>query len=92
MYNGDSDYLHEVQTEGLPNIEGNLYAMATDVSNSSNGCFTMQLVRDARDEGGSGNFKYYNIQLKASTSNPIYGSSEHVTALNSAIQIWRRIS
>lgn len=98
MYNGDSDYLHTVQQEGLPNITGS-YRGGQDGSKNINvieatGAFYGDDYKSSKDDTSNNRNTTYNKLLKfdASRANPIYGSSEHVTALNSAIQIWKRIS
>lgn len=97
LYNGNSDYLHITQAEGLPNITAEIRCASEGLFNgrgtiTTTGAFKVSNTRnwaggDNNEGGRPGNFNF-----DASWSNPIYGSSEHVTALNSAIQIWRRIS
>jgi len=95
--NGDSDYLHEVQQEGLPNFTGAIECESEGLFNgrgnlTATGAF--RLSKTTNWAGGDNNVsgRPRRMDFDASWSNPIYGSSEHVTALNSAIQIWKRIS
>ena len=77
----------------MPNIIGRIqgfYGACFGQGAYADGSFynaggTARMNTNAGAQGGGMGFD-------ASRSNPIYGSSEHVTAYNSAIQIWRRIS
>ena len=94
MYNGDSDYLHEVQQEGLPNITGGFVSATAADRKVSDGAFEKEDYSSSSYLiGTSGNaVPHEKYKINASRSSPIYGASDHVTALNSAIQIWKRIS
>lgn len=96
MYNGDSDYLHITQNEGIPNIRGVLGAMQNGVYD---GAFKRGKYQNnwSYDTGNN----HYNVNFNAADGetktdgtykNDVYGKSDHVTTYNSAIQIWRRIS
>ena len=75
------------QAEGLPNIKGSFYGdnVSRDINIVATGAFS-------KNAGyGSFSISTYSDRLKngfnfdASYSNPIYGASEHVTPVNSAV-------
>ena len=81
------------QSEGLPNITGELKNISIDSFDKSyaSGVFDITEVSNAT-EGSSSKEKHVDITFDASRSNSIYGGSSHVTPNNLSIRIWQRIS
>lgn len=82
------------QSEGLPNITGGLGM----VDSGGSGGMTPDeafketyLLDDFSANTGTG-AKRYRVDFKASNSNPIYGSTSHVTPSNLTFKVWKRIS
>lgn len=103
MYNGDSDYLHTTQNEGIPNITGSwssVYRRAVikdyvgAYSGNDLGKFQYGSYEASGNIYGGVSFNASNGETKTDGTykNDVYGKSDHVTTYNSAIQIWRRIS
>jgi hypothetical protein len=92
-----------VQSEGLPDITGDFgYLKALDSGNwvqglnNSNGAFKKSYNERADPPSYSAVTSQNNtdasgvVVFNASNSNSIYGSSDHVTPVNTAIKIWKR--
>ena len=94
--------MHEVQTEGLPNITGRIYAhLANSDAIYNTGAFDSRSnigLRNLRggDSKSSGYYAFNaaagETKIDGTLKNDVYGKSDHVTTYNSAIQIWKRIS
>jgi hypothetical protein len=102
LYNGDSDYLHITQAEGLPNITGGFVSATAQDRKISDKAFEKEDYSSSSYLiGTSGNAvpheKYKinaaigEVKSDGTYKNDVYGKSDHVTTYNSAIQIWRRI-
>ncbi len=97
MYNGDSDYQHITQSEGIPNIRGVMNAQS-GLNGGCEGAFSRG-GSTKNDSGTGGGHEGYVFnassgerKMNGTYKNDVYGKSDHVTTYNSAIQIWRRIS
>ena len=89
-FNGDR------QAEGLPDLSGNLSGVyLRGRSNlNANGVFSRTTFRNSGYCGYSGlqGKETEFLQFYASSSNPIYGRSAHVTPENYTYRIWKRIN
>lgn len=89
---GDSaDDIYTTQTEGLPNITGNInILLQRQGSRSADGAFEMTTSSsnggDYTSVGPQANFN-----LDASRSSEIYGASEHVTPINQAVNYFIKV-
>lgn len=101
MNNGDSDYLHITQHEGIPNIHGKMTAQYSN--NGLNPLYAFSsdgyLGNNKRDSGSGSSSSGIGFtassgerKMDGSYKNDVYGKSDHLTPYNSAIQIWRRIN
>ena len=81
------------QTEGLPNISGWFYAYCDNSvgSRSDNVLFTYQDSVKGYTTGNNGSYQR-RLNFNANKVNSIYGSSTHVTPINSTVRIWKRTS
>lgn len=91
---GDSAEFGEVQKEGLPNITGDTgLSVITNGAGASTGVlknnykFDSSIVYDGSFISKRG-FGTYGISIDA--NGDIYGKSDHVTPVNTAIKIWKR--
>lgn len=85
-----------VQNEGLPNVTGYFgtgNSSAYIFNKFSNPFYGINGSREHPPASGAGTYDYYqHVQMDLSRSNSIYGNSEHVTPINTAIRIWVRSS
>lgn len=87
-----------VQEEGLPNIEGRVWSSIfwKDFIGNQNGAFNTSLENSDWAERKITSSQQFRsgvwVNFDASKSNSIYGNSEHVTPVNTAIRIWVRSS
>ena len=81
------------QAEGLPNIFGWFYAYCDNSvgSRSDNVLFTYQDAVKGYTTGTNGSYQR-RLNFNANKVNSIYGSSTHVTPINSTVRIWKRTS
>ena len=85
------------QSEGLPNIIGEMYRIdprAGAVYNFSGAFTDSGVIYDEYLYSENYNVHIYQAGFKfdASRSNPIYGNNAHVTPTNATIKIWQRSS
>ena len=92
-----SDANHKAGTTveaGLPDITGKLEPIATNratINFEKTGAFIDTTHMDW--SGGSGNTtQRVTVQFKASSSNPIYGSSDTVQPPARIVNVWKRVS
>ena len=87
---GNSGSFGVTQAEGLPNIVGGT-STASGVFQTGLSSFiaSNNVAYTIAGQAGSG---FSNLNIDASISNSIYGSSTHVTPYNSSIRIWKKIS
>ncbi len=81
-----------VQGEGLPNIVGQINNVQTGSNDTYNGAFELTRVTDTQAATYGGGRYNCVVNFNAWRSNPVYGSSAHVTPVNTAIRIWKRTS
>ena len=71
---------------GLPNITGSGVAYSSRTPNDPTGCFVVESHGSWNLAGGPGWSNELQLNLQASSSNTIYGSSETVTPLSLGAQ------
>lgn len=106
LYNGDSDYQHITQAEGLPELKASIECESDGLFNGR-GTITctggFSVSKDTKYAGGydkdSNRPRHLDFIASASEikadgtfQNDVFGKSDHLTPYNSAIQIWKRIS
>lgn len=87
--------IYTTQAEGLPNITGSTSAYVCEKNGSgqdadATGAFNVKQYYSGVASSGTSN-KSYTIGFNASRSNPIYGTSSHVTPVNQAINYFIKV-
>jgi len=84
VYGTDSYGVTTRQAEGLPNINGTLRVVTQDKEQV--GAFTKASTWNTKIRGGGDSDTWgWQINFNASSFNPIYGASSHVTPVNTAV-------
>ncbi len=87
VYGGNSNSVTTRQSEGLPNIYGSLIAVTQD--HAPSGAFTKNSTANSGIRGGGDSDTWrWNMSFNASSYNPIYGASLHVTPVNTAVNAY----
>lgn len=88
---GNAAEFGETQEEGLPNAVGKFSTVYTSVSAKVSGIVKSIKGQTGRfSTGSAGSIEDLEIDLSRNGADPIYGNSEHVTPINTAIKIWKR--
>lgn len=87
---GDAAEFGQTQNEGLPDINGTLENIRCRSANGSGAFSITSLYKTQTDAATETNQRGCSIAFNASDANEIYGASEHVTPVNTAIKIWKR--
>lgn len=81
--------MYTVQSEGLPNITGTKDIIINTNANTTTGCFSIgdTDLDEYKPESDTSASRYHvrRLSFRASDSNSIYGSSNHVTPYNMAV-------
>lgn len=78
--------VYTTQTEGLPNITGEIVKLPSPYSDFHDGTGAFHTTNiGGTAYSGNGNGSNYKLNFDASESNAIYGANEHVTPINQAV-------
>lgn len=79
-----------VQSEGLPNITGSFDNVQCGTNDIKSGAFASSGYASGVSSYAASDRHLNTLNFNAANSNSIYGSSDHVTPVNTAIKIWKR--